>query len=255
MVTPVQNYVKDINDVHQYRPCRKKVYEIWMCRPPVGTIVVNMLEQPQSVQYLNGKTFFTVKELRELQTKAPASYQQLMAMVQQGAAYRVGEADCVLSGTRGEMWITKIAKVVKTYQCRENGAWSFNWEHFLVHHYVHPKGKDGKPIMEADGHTYVSWLPWVKIRAGGEKNPGTVACFVPASQIGQIKTEWATLTYNAPGVEHGRGDFIVGMAGNLSDRWVVNGLVFTDTYNNNGFEGQVSRTSGKVNAPRPRPLF
>lgn len=255
MVTPVQNYVKDINDVRQYRPCRKKVYEIWVCRPPEGTIVVNKLEQPQSVQALGGRTFFTVKELHQLQAQNPAAFQRLAQMVQQGSAYRVGPEDCVLSGTRGELWVTKFAKVCKTYQCRMDGVWSFDWQNFCKKHYTFQKGKDGKPVMRQDGQTYACLLSWTKIRAGGEKNPGTVACFVPATQVGQIQTAWAVLTYNAPGVEHGRGDFIVGMASDLNDRWVVNGLVFTDTYNNNGFEGQVSRTSGKVNAPKPVPLF
>ena len=59
---------------------------------------------------------------------------------------------------------------------------------------------------------------------------------VPVNQKISINTAWGdVLQVNAPGVKHGKGDFIVCAVDNngqpmLNDRWVVNGLIFEDTY-------------------------
>ena len=42
----------NINDVTKYKSCRKKIYEIYVCKPPIGTCVVNKLEQAQVVKQL-----------------------------------------------------------------------------------------------------------------------------------------------------------------------------------------------------------
>jgi hypothetical protein len=74
--------------------------------------------------------------------------------------------------------------------------------------------------------------------------PGPInfAVFVPKQYVFQIPTSWGdTLTVNAPGVPHGKGDFIVcadaGGYPNMNDRWVVNGEIFPSTYDMRAFPG------------------
>lgn len=61
-------------DPKNFRPCRKKQYEIWVCKPPVGTVVINKLEQSQAVKSLNGKDYFTLDELQRLQSQNQMLY-------------------------------------------------------------------------------------------------------------------------------------------------------------------------------------
>lgn len=229
-----------------FKACRKKQYEIWMCKPPVGTVVINKLEQADVVRRLGGKTFFTVADIAAMQQKGNPMYPQLAQLAQQGLIYTVKDQDVVLSGTRGELWVTSIAKVQKTYQVSAGGQWGNNWS---------------KATQERGATVNGQFvLPWIKIRAMGEAASGTFACFVPLAQKGQIRTSWAVLNFNAPGVEHGLGDFILCAKGadgrpNLSDRWVVNGAVFADTYNNQGWQGCLKLAGVDTNAPEPAPLF
>lgn len=233
------------NDVNNYKPCRKKQYEIWACMPPAGTIVVNKLEQPEAVKMLGKKTYFTGKDLTMLQQRNPSAIAQLQGMVQRGMVYCTKAGDMVLSGTRGELWVTSKEKVAKTYQVFINGNWSSDWGTLFSQ----------RGITQGDAHL----LPWVKVHANGEASSMTMACFVPKNERGQIKTSWAVLNINAQGVEHGLGDFVVCMSANgkpnMNDRWVVNGAVFADTYNNQGWANCVQPTSELYSAPEPAPLF
>lgn len=234
------------NDPKNYKLCRKKQYEIWMCKPPVGTIVINKLEQADVVRQLGGKTFFTVDTLEAYASQNSHMYAQLRQLAQQGAIYVTKGQDVVLSGTRGELLVTSIEKVQRTYQVCFNGVWGSDWGRA-----THERGC---------GENGQFLLPWMKIRAMGEAAAGTMACFVPAVQRGQIQTSWAVLNFNTPGVEHGLGDFILCAKGadgkpNLGDRWVVNGAVFADTYNNQGWQGCLKTTGVGTSAPEPAPLF
>lgn len=229
-----------------YKSCRKKQYEMWACKPPVGTVVINKFEQAAMVRQLRCKTFFTVDELANLKKQGSPLYAQLAQMAQQGLVYATKAQDIVLSGTRGELWLTSIDKVQRTYQIMCQGQWGSNWGAATM--------KQGQVL---NGQFI---LPWVKIRALGETASGTMACFVPLSQKGQIRTSWAVLNFNASGVEHGLGDFILCAVGangqpNLQDRWVVNGAVFADTYNNQGWQNCLKAPGVEVAVPEPAPLF
>ena len=66
----------------------KKRYEIWCCKPPVGTIVQNKLE---------------------------------------GAQYTVGEMDFVLSGFAGEQWCIKGDKLLQSYTLLDGRSIQEKW--------------------------------------------------------------------------------------------------------------------------------
>lgn len=52
------------NNPQNYKPCKKKQYEIWVCKPPKNTVVINKLEQADAVQYAGGHTFFTSRQVK-----------------------------------------------------------------------------------------------------------------------------------------------------------------------------------------------
>lgn len=72
-----------IMDMNNWKQTRKKTgYSIYMCIPPVGTKIHNVLEQ---MDYVTGKN------------------------------------DVVLSGTREELWVDKLSNVMKTYNFVDKG--------------------------------------------------------------------------------------------------------------------------------------
>ena len=198
-----------------YKPCKKKQYEIWVCKPPQGTVVINKLEQADAVKYADGRTFFTASEIKA-DPKTAAGVQQLL---QAGKAYLVKDNQTfVLCGTQGEMWCISGAKLAQKYVWASDGA---------------PLNDDTlRPRLKGD------YLPWTKVRTIPD-NSTAFACFVPANVQGQIQTSWAILNINGVGAAHGKGDFVIAANVNgqpdLGSRYVVNGTVFTDTYDNRGW--------------------
>lgn len=80
---------------------------------------------------------------------------------------------------------------------------------------------------------------WVKLKSKDVFRE-YFACFVPKIQIEHL----GTMTANAVYVNHGKGDFIVcdSVNGkpNMNTRRVINGLVFSNTYNNQGWQNCIS---------------
>lgn len=115
--------------------------------------------------------------------------------------------DVVLTGTVGEQWVTPLEKVLKTYTKQDGSA--LTAEDFTADKAVKLYAKAGT---------------------------GNFACFVPAEIKVEVQTAWGdVLQANRDGVPHGKGDYLVCSAGedgkaDLSDVWVVNGEVFSTTY-------------------------
>lgn len=196
-----QNYVR----------CKKKLYEIAACMPPVGTVVVNKLEQGDVVQMLGGRTYFTITELNHLKSQNSSMFNTLQQLASQGRLYVVSEQkNVVLAGTMGEMWVTDFATLCKKYT-----------------------SANGNPIQVDNLKT------WFKVRTVPDSSTA-FACFVPNNIKGQIATSWgAVLNINGIGASHGKGDFVIaqdaGGVPNLQKRYVINGVIFGRTYNNQGF--------------------
>ena len=195
-----------------YTRCRKKLYEIHACMPPVGTVVVNILEQADVVRMLNGRTYFTAEEVINLKNQNHPLFATLQQLASQGKIYTVNETkNVVLAGTMGEMWVVDFNKLTSGYT-----------------------NTNGTPIKNTQLRN------WHRVKTV-PNNSYAYACFVPANIQGQIQTAWGSvLNINGIGVDHGLGDFVIagnGVGGNpdFSDRYVVNGVIFGRTYNNNGF--------------------
>ena len=118
----------------------------------------------------------------------------------------------VLKGTVGEMWTSKLSKVISTYT-----------------------KPDGTPLSEADFSEKDVFIDLITIPA-----PDTnFAMHVPNSISVTVITSWGDeLHTNLPSAPHGDGDFLICRADeegkpDLSDIWVVNGAVFPNTYEEN----------------------
>lgn len=238
----------NINDISNYKNCSKKLYSIYVCKPPKNTVVINQLEQADIVRMLNGKTFFSTEEIERMQTSNPSKLMQLQQLVSQGKAYAVTDnTPFVLCGTVGELWTISADKLAKTYMFLQNGQ-----PVTINSQTLSAKMKD-------------DCFDWTVVRTSPQATAGqNMACFIPRGQSGQLQTAWgAVLTYNGAGAFHGRGDFIVcaklpNGKPNLSDRWVVNGEIFATTYNNQGWVDCLSNKPPKqftiVDLPRLVPI-
>ena len=215
----------DFNSVTSYKNCSKKMYEIYVCMPPKDTVVINKLEQADVVKALNGREYFTVEELQKMQSSGDSRFNFISQAINAGKAYLVSDkTPFVLCGTCGELWTIGADKLAKTYTFLQNGQ------------VLHINQRTLQSRMKGE------YLDWTVVRTSQQATIGqNMACFVPVSQKGQIKTSWgAVLNINGAGVSHGKGDFVVcsklpNGQPNLGDRWVVNGEIFATTYNNQGW--------------------
>lgn len=219
----------DIENPKNYKKCVKKQYDIYVCMPPEGTIVVNKLEQAEVVHWLHGKTYITVEEFNKLSYSVK---EQLNTLIKTGRAYRVsGTAPFVLCGTVGELRTIKSDELSSSYTFLQGGK---------------PLTINGQSVgsRQKDG-----MLDWTLVRASQQVTVSqNMACFVPLYQTGLIQTSRGrVLKYNDGIMSHGKGDFIVCSVlpngqPNLKDRWVVNGEIFQTTYNNRGWSDCLSKS-------------
>lgn len=227
------NFV-DFNNPANYKSCSKKIYDIHVCMPPVGTIVLNKLEQADSIQMLNGKEYFTLEEQEKLKQSNPSMYQTLQMLAQNGKLYVVNaNTPFVLAGTIGAMWTISADKLANSYSFVESGQPVAITQQTL-----------NRKMTE-------SVLNWTVVRSKPSSSRA-MACHIPTSQKGQIQTSCgAVLNINGAGVKHGKGDFVVCDAlpngqPNIAEKRVVNGEVFATTYNNQGWTQCLSNGVSKI---------
>ena len=213
------------DNIANYKKCRKKSYEIHVCMPPKNTIVINKLEQYDTYVALGKKDHFTADEVAKMKTSNPQMLATLQNLVSQGKAYAVTQnTPFVLAGTIGEMWCISPDKLAQTYMFLQGGQ-----PVAINQQSLQSRMKNG--LMD-----------WTLIRTSQQAQQGmNMACFVPTAKKGQIKTSWGSLlNINGAGVPHGKGDFVIcdmmpNGQPNLANRWVVNGEVFANTYDNHGW--------------------
>lgn len=179
----------------------------------------------------------------------------------EGASYITTAAKCVvLSGTRGEQWVTSLDKLAKTYYFSNSIDESLPRKAFDASNpnsatYDASQVINKKSIM-ARGKKGV--MPWTSVTTIPHGNTYTNFCFhVPLSVKNlPIQTSYGDeLLANREGVQHGIGDFVVCSMNpdgtpNLRDCWVVNGLVFLDTYNKVNIKG-LPKTESTPTAAKP----
>ena len=148
----------------------------------------------------------------------------------------------VISGTVGEQWVIDAAKLAKTYCTLDNQP--------ITAEYLKRK-------VVSDGQ-----IDWIKLKTiTGADSQLNWAFHLPLSvQNFPVQTSSGdTLYANAPGRDHGQGDFLVcsdaGGYPNLNDIWVVNGEVFPTTYDMRAFPGLVPAGKKAPETPIPKSLI
>lgn len=181
------------------------------------------------------------------------------------ADYETDEQFCVvLSGTRGEKWITTLDKFAKKYY------FSSSVDESLPKKPINPSLSNSAMIDASQPITKKAimargkkvngtlLLPWTSVTTIPRGTAYTNYCFhLPLSVKNfPVKTaDGETLIANREGIAHAVGDFILcsmtpdGLP-NLRDVWVVNGEVFLDTYNKVNVKG-LPKSEDSNTAPKP----
>lgn len=168
----------------------------------------------------------TRKKKYEITACMPPEGTKVFNKLEQSHYVTSNDKQFVLIGTVGEQWVIDVNKLCSTYTLANGTPLNKS----ILSSMVKPMAHNGMRVPVI-GKFKVATIP------GG---PSVWAMRVPLNYCFQIPTSWGDmLTVNAPGVPHGKGDYLVcadgGGVPNLGDRWVVNGAIFPDTYDMRAF--------------------
>lgn len=232
----------DVSDISLYKKCKRKQYDVWMCKPPLGTVVINRLEQYDLLVYLREyvsllreRDFLTSIELREIKESNKSIYSFIVKN-----CYVTNKVDSiVIYGVAGELRVTDYKFICDNYKVKnKNGK------------YIGIAGFMRKEFISYNDEKV---LPWHKVRFMTDKSVDERALFVPKENSGTVLTNTGyPAKYNQRGIDHGKGDFIVCSSSDLSNRYIVNGLVFSGTFSNKGWSDSIEEV--KLSS-KPQDLF
>ena len=162
------------------------------------------LERRGAAWFLTGKQAYAVQAMM-------VSKQTSFRNDLEGTDYTVSDdgVTVILKGTLGEMWASKLPKVISAYT-----------------------NPDGSPVREED---FAVKDRYIDIFSRPEPDM-YYAMHVPLDISVTVTTSRGDVLHsNLPGVPHSEGDYIVCRAGadggpDLSDLWIVNGAVFPAWY-------------------------
>lgn len=162
----------------------------------------------------------TRKKRYEITACMPPEGTKVFNRLEQAHYVTNNEKQFVLTGTVGEHWVIDVNKLCSTY-CLPDGR---QLSKDVLSHMIKPLIHNGVKVPVISKFKVVT-LP----------SSNVYAIHIPVQFVFQIPTSWGDmLTVNAPGIPHGKGDYLVCADGggmpNLADRWVVNGEVFPTTY-------------------------
>lgn len=191
-----------------YRRCFSKRYKVYVCRPPRGVVIYNKFEHPELLSQTEGQAYLTLK-LQEKHILAKLA----LTLVNEHKAYCMDGNDFVVLGTQGEMYPISKTSLCKLF-CRQNDM-------KITSSYLSGK---------CNADSYIDWFEAYSVIPDTK----TYACHLPSNEQGIFTDGNIKLPYNADGVMHGRGDFIISEMtddGNfVGKKRLVNGLVFADTF-------------------------
>lgn len=202
----------DINNEKLYLPVRRKQHTVYACMPSKAKLLINHLVTPELARGYTNKVYDFDKAPMGLLTELENGNVSLTSTY-----YPI-----VLCNTRGVMRPASIEEVLWGYEC-ETGELTL------------------QRLQKG----------WVTLKANVYGKKPIKACFVPRNQTGVLTVGDKKMVYNNPLIAHGTGDFIVCESDatgkyDWGNRYVVNGLVFKDTFNNTGWVSEYLRA---VNVP------
>ncbi len=173
-------------------------------KEPVSMSLQEYLDTGGEVWFLSGKKKYPVQAMM---VSKETSFSNELEVVD----YTVTDdgVTVILKGTADEMWTSDISRVMTTYT-----------------------KPDGSPVTQEDFQEKDVWVDLCSI-----PSPDTnYAMHVPNHISVTVETAWGNVLHtNLPNAPHGDGDYLVCRAGedakpDLSDVWVLNGVVFPNTY-------------------------
>lgn len=216
-----------INDPKNYKKCKKKRYNVWLCMPPLGTCVLNKLEHARFAEYITKRTWYLSGEMKYMKD---SPLREAYAFLVKNAYITNEKNRFVISGTQGELKVIDSNTLAKTYVFLGNSV--DNDEEISL------KSVRARCMYSGDR------MDWQLLEAKVDESD-YFACHVPANKMFTLRTSGGGLLVgNDPIISHGKGDFVVCTANpdntpNLNNRWIVNGLVFGDTYDNKGWSDKL----------------
>ena len=162
------------------------------------------LEQGGEKWFLTGKREYTVQAMMVLKETSFHNELEVTDYTVNDDGFTV-----ILKGAVGEMWTSKLPKVISTY--------------------TRP---DGSALSEED---FAVRDKYIDILARPEP-VAYYAMHVPLRISVTVKTAWGDVLHsNLPNAQHGQGDYLVCRANesgepDLSDVWILNGAVFPKYY-------------------------
>lgn len=209
-------------DEKNYKPCKLKQYDAYVCMPPKGTIVINKLESLGGINV--GKEYFTPEE----QLKFNDSQKNMISSLinNSNALHFVSDKEpFVLAGTCGELSVISPSELAQNYNFLQGNQ---------------PVGINQQNLNQRMTGEYLKWT-LVRLKPS---MVNYMACRVPTSIHTNIQTKLGMQSINAQGVSHGKGDFVVcnklpNGKPDFSTRFVVNGNVFASTFNNQGWQDSI----------------
>ncbi len=204
---------------------QKRNLIIFLLAVLLTVFIVPSFADDNEIEYAPGQTVMTLEEYLEkssgewfLTGKKEYSVQGMMVSKETSFHNELEVTDytvtddgvtVILKGTLGEMWASKLPKVISTYTKTDGSKLS------------------EKDFAEKDVFIDLKTIP----------SPDTnFAMFVPKTISVTVETAWGDILHtNLPNAPHGDGDFLVCRVGedktpDLSDVWVLNGVQFPETY-------------------------
>lgn len=233
----------DYMNVNNYKPCVTKQTEVWLCKPPTGVVIFNKFTDVDIIQKIATripsvakKYFLTREESLQILYNAPEIWQFIVAN-----DLVVDQNEFVMYGTRDELQIIKC-----------NDAFGY-FDVFIDGNWVNLRASINKRFEDYNNNEKVMHWYKARVRSGVKQ----FAMPIPMKEKGCIQVGRKVYYYNYSGASHGKGDFVV--CNNINGRpdsnsmHVVNGSVFANMYNNQGWADYIK--SDGVSTKDPYELF
>ena len=183
----------DYTNPSNYKKCTRKQFEVYFCKPPINTIVLNTESFPDIVKSCNGKRYFTADEIASMQKKNPSFISNLQNLVMSRRAFAVTESSpYVISDVLGNLKTCDLDDLQRNYNLISGG------QSVRIDERIIATRMTGK------------YLDWTVLRSQPFTQSAFVAMFVPVKEKFNVQHSSGALEpVNEPGVSHGKGDFLV----------------------------------------------
>lgn len=217
----------NIFDIGKYKKCREKQYKSYFCLPEIGSYVINKLDKTEEWIKLGQRSFITKDNMNKLKNNNVKVFEFI-----QNNGMIVGNDVFVLSGVVNEL------KLI-----------SFN---NLINQFVY---SDGSPITKESIIKLMGkhrFFDWVGIRS--KRNLNALAYHIDNKYSDKIEINNKIYGINIPGIDHGKGDFIVCYLDNFGQPLqntltVYNGIEFKEKFDNRGWQNVISTRDIEIKTP------